>query len=785
MAPREPGPKPGGQESLAGSRLPYARHLDDFTLVLRDGALLQAVGLDGLLFETQESDQLNYRKVLRDGVLRSLATSRHALYHHIVRREVQPGLPGRFPDAFSADLDAIWRRRLASRRLYINDLFVSVVRRPPPMAGWQGVLRGLGGGEASGVEAVRMRGDINAAVEQLAAGLEPYGVRRLGAYDGPRGPGSELLEMLALLYDGAAAPVLMPFGDLGLHLPRRRVSFGLNALELAGGADRGRTFAAIVSIKDYPDHTGPGLLDELLRLPHEMVVTQSFAFLDRQPALDRMNLAMRRMRAADEDAFSLRDELIFAKDEVAAGRAAYGEHHMSVLVRSATLELLGQAVAEVQSVLSDIGAISVREDINLEAAFWAQFPGNNRFIARRATISTTNFAGFASAHNFAVGRAEGNHWGSAVSVLETTAAGPYHFNFHSGDLGNFTLIGPSGSGKTVVLNFLLSQAQRFAPRTVFFDKDRGAEIFLRAMGGRYDVLRPGRPTGFNPLRLEASPENRRFLIEWTCRLAGGAVSAQDLAEVDRAVNANFLQPPAYRRLRYFAELFRGGRRPMPDDFASRLEPWWGGGDRAWVFDNEEDGLDLGVQTIGFDITHILDDADVRTPVLMYLFQRIEERLDGHPSLIAIDEGWKALDDPVFALRLKDWLKTIRKRNGVVGFVTQSAADALESRVAHAIVEQAATQVFMPNPRARREDYCAGFGLTDHEFELVRGLPDTSRCFLVKRAQESVVARLDLGGEPRTLAVLSGRQSSVDRLDKLRAEHGDHPDLWLAQLLEDA
>src|SRR5207237_5088936 len=116
---------------------------------------------------------------------------------------------------------------------------------------------------------------------------------------------------------------------------------------------------------------------------------------------------------------------------------------------------------------------------------------NFDYVARRALVSTANFAGFASAHNFPVGRAEGNHWGDAVTLFETTAAGPYFFNFHRGDLGNFTIIGPSGSGKTVVLSFLLAQARRFDPRIVFFDKDRGAEIFLRAMGGVYEALRPG------------------------------------------------------------------------------------------------------------------------------------------------------------------------------------------------------------------------------------------------------------------------------------------------------
>jgi type IV secretion system protein VirB4 len=144
----------------------------------------------------------------------------------------------------------------------------------------------------------------------------------------------------------------------------------------------------------------------------------------------------------------------------------------------------------------------------------------------------------------------------------------------------------------------------------------------------------------------------------------------------------------------------------------------------------------------------------------------------------VDEGWKALDDPVFTQRLKDWEKTLRKRNGVVGFCTQSASDALESRIASAIVEQAATQIFLPNPKARPADYIDGFGLTPHEFDLVRALPDTSRCFLVKQADHSAVARLDLTGLDDVLMVLAGNERRVRKLEQVRAQVGDDPAAWL-------
>jgi type IV secretion system protein VirB4 len=571
--------------------------------------------------------------------------------------------------------------------------------------------------------------------------------------------------------------------DIGHMLPYRRVSFGLDAIETRGsGAPE---FAAILGMKDYPEATSPGLLDSLLRLPFEMVVSESYAPTERQTARERMDLAIRRLKSADEEAAAERADMLAARDALGNGAVGFGDHHLTVMVRERQLGQLDDAMAACAAALADTGAIAVREDTNLEPAFWGQFPGNEAYLVRRALISSANMASFGSLHGFALGQAQGNHWGEAVTLLETTSATPFFFNFHHGDLGNFSVIGPSGSGKTVVMNFLAAQAQKFSPRTILFDKDRGAELFVRGIGGRYDSIRSGEPTGFNPLALPDTPGNRAFLRDWLGVLlkAEGPEEEQTIAA---AVDAAYANDASLRRLRHFRELLSGTRRPQPGDLADRLGAWIGagegpGGEHAWLFDNSEDRLDLGARVLGFDMTALLENPRLRTPTMMYLFHRIEERLDGKPTMILIDEGWKALDDEVFAARIRDWLKTLRKRNALVGFATQSARDALESRISTALVEQTATMVFMPNSRARPEDYCDGFGLTEHELALIRTLPAHSRCFLVRQPDASVVVRLDLSGAPEVLTLLSGRESSVRRLDLLREALGDAPSEWFPAL----
>ena len=782
------------KEARVGERLPYARLIDESTVLLRDGSVMSAIQVPGLLFETEDSDALNAHAATREVMLRSTLDARFVLYHHVIRRRVEVELDAEFDDPLSRHIDARWKERLAGGSLFINDQFVTLIRRPargktglPERAAKLFSRRGAEELEADPKD-VRT---LKSAITGLVASLSAYGASVLADYTAPSGgANSEMLELLSALYNGEMRPVRRPSDDvdIGHMLPYRRASFGLDAMELRGSG--APDFAAILGLKDYPEATSPGLLDPLLRLPFEMVVTESYAPNERTTARERIDLALRRLRSVDEEAAAERTDMMNARDALGAGSVGFGDHHLTVLVRERSLDRLDDASAACAAALADAGAIAVREDVNLEPAFWAQFPGNEDYIVRRALISSANMAGFGSFHGFALGQASGNHWGDAVTLLETTSATPFFFNFHApgsggGDLGNFSVIGPSGSGKTVVMNFLAAQAQKFRPRTILFDKDRGAELFIRGIGGRYDRINPGEPTGFNPLALPDTAANRAFLRDWLGVLLK-AEGPEEYSTISAAVDAAYANDSRLRRLRHFKELLAGARRPEPGDLADRLSAWIGeasgeGGEHSWLFDNERDALDLDTRVLGFDMTALLENPRLRTPVMMYLFHRIDERLDGQPTMILIDEGWKALDDEVFAARIRDWLKTLRKRNALVGFATQSARDALESRISTALVEQTATMVFMPNSRARAEDYCEGFGLTTHELALIRSLPAHSRCFLVRQPDASVVVRLDLSGAPEVLTILSGRESAVRRLDLLREAVGDDPAQWYPAL----
>jgi type IV secretion system protein VirB4 len=308
---------------------------------------------------------------------------------------------------------------------------------------------------------------------------------------------------------------------------------------------------------------------------------------------------------------------------------------------------------------------------------------------------------------------------------------------------------------------------------VLFDKDRGADLFIRALGGTYLPLKSGVPTGFAPLKAIAyDAAGQAFLTRWLESLAGGTIATHEREALASAVAALGESPQANRT---FGALRSYLDQTETDGIAARLKRWQRGEPLGWVFDNPDDVLNASVTYSGYDMTEFLDNADIRSPLMAYVFERIERTITGDRIVIAIDEFWKALGDPMFSDLANNKLKTIRKQNGLMVFATQSPADALRSKIAHTIIEQCPTQIFMANGRASASDYVSGMKLTAREFELVaRELTPESRRFLIKQGHASVVAELDLTGFDDELAILSGRTANVRLAEKIRDEQ-DHND----------
>ena len=596
----------------------------------------------------------------------------------------------------------------------------------------------------------------------------------------------------------------MPFtaGPLHRTLPSTRLSFGGDKLELRNGDQR--RCAALVDIKEYADTVEPGILNALLYEDSEFIETQSFSILPRREATRALELQRDQLIASDDVVSSQIADMDEALNELGDGQFCMGEYHYSLVVfgnpGEDSLADAGRRAAQAIGAVGESSSLQMSPvDLVADAAWFAQMPGNWRWRPRDAKLSSRAFAALASGHNFARGKRDGNPWGEALALLRTPSGQPFYLNFHSSPdgedsadkklPGNTIIIGSTGVGKTTLEMFLLTLTRKWdpAPRLVLFDLDRGCEIAIRAMNGRYFTLEAGKPTHLNPLQRDPTPARIQFweqLVRTCIATPALPLLPADERAIADAVKTVAMMPTALRR---FSTIRQNLPKSGENSLYERLGRWCEGGALGWVFDQANDQLmDLqSASIIAFDTTEFLDLPEVRTPVMLYLLQVMEELVNGERLIYVISEFWKALDHDIFSDFAKQKQKTIRKQNGLGIFDTQSPSDVLRHPIGRTMVEQSVTKIFLANPEAVREEYVEGFGLSEAEFGIVRSLgAQGGRRFLVKQGHSSAICELDLSGLQDFVTVLSATTDNVALLDTVREQHGNDPLLWLPVLLRE-
>ncbi|MDN4592068.1 VirB4 family type IV secretion/conjugal transfer ATPase [Xenophilus aerolatus] len=800
------------REVSAAAMIPLVAHVDEHVARTRAGDYVQTLRLSGASFESADDDDINSWHERLNVSYRNISSPNIAIWTHIVRRR-ETGYPaGRTVPGFADEVERRYRQKMAGERLMVNELYLSVVYRPQPTKLGNAALRILKRTDAEGAR-TELRDSLDACTklrQELMASLERYDPEPLGVYriDGVDVLFSSLAEFHGLLINGEWQRMPMPRSPLNEVLATSRPFFGNEAMEYRTGTQT--RIGAFLGIKEYPTPTAPGMFGALLTAPFPFVLTQSFTFLAKGTATDMMSRQHNRMASSGDLAVSQAEELRDALDDLMSNRFVVGDHHFTLHVLADTFDGVSEAegrprlkqlndnVARARYLLGDTGMVVAREDLAMEAAFWAQLPGNFGYRTRKSPITSRNFAAMSPFHNFPTGRATGNYWGDALAMFMTRAGSPYYFSLHASDprsadggsrrdVGHVTGVGPVGTGKTTFLGFcLIAICNRLDATQVIFDKDEGLHILVRALGGQYLPLKNGAPTRCNPLQLDAGvPDNVEFMRHWLRRLvlrsADETLSVRQEEDLDQALRGTLKLDPPFRRL---SRLISFLDITDPEGMYARLRKWCAceGGDYAWVFDNDQDEIAPLLarhSLVGFDVTDFLDNDVVRAPLTMYLFHLVNRMVDGRPLVCWMDEFAKLLSDPAFARFAKNGLETWRKKNANLATFTQSTSHVLDSSIARAIIEQTPTKILFPNPDADYREYTEGFNLTDREFALIKQeLEPGSRQCLIKQNHVSVVAKLDLKGFEDALHVISGRTSNVRLMRDLMAEHGPDPDQWL-------
>lgn len=787
--------------------VPYSSQISDNTIVTKDGDYLRIWRVGGTSFETVDIEDIAIRKEQLNTLYRAIGSSHVALWTHTIRRRINDRLTATYDNKFARDFNEKYYDSFNGYRMMANELFLTVVYRPQTSRTEKLFSK------ASRRSLEEILNDQKAAIKkldeiayQVESSMERhYQLDLLTTYKDEQGVKySQALELINYLISGEWQRVRVPKAPLNEYLGSSWIFIGTETIELRSATKT--RYAQCIDFKDYNSHTEPGILNGLMYEDYEFVMTQSFSFMTKHQGKEYLERQKNQLSNTEDGSATQIIEMTEAIDQLIQGKFSMGEYHFSLMIYDESVAGLMRNVTSAMTIIQNHGFLAALVTTATDAAFYSQLPCNWRFRPRIAGITSRNFAGLSCFHNFTAGKRDGNPWGQAVTLVKTTSGQPLYINFHhsKGDednydkkvLGNVRIIGQSGSGKTVLMNMLFLQSQKFktnAPlgfTSIFFDKDEGAKLCIKAMGGKYLSVKNGQPTGFNPFQMEATEKNSLFLdrlLRVLIAHGGKDISTTDELQISHAVRTVMKMNPEDRRLSIVLQNIPEGitKEDKENSVHKRLSKWCyddGHGVKgvyAWVLDCPHDEIDFtAYDNYGIDGTDFLDNADVRTPIAMYLLHRMESIIDGRRFIYWMDEAWKWVDDDAFAEFAGNKQVTIRKQNGLGVFATQMPSSLLRSKIASALVQQVATEIYLPNPKADYKEYVEGFKVSEAEFKIISNLHEDSHMFIVKQGHHSMIGHLDLNGFDDELAIMSGSSDNNELLDEIIEAVGDNPDNWL-------
>ena len=552
-----------------------------------------------------------------------------------------------------------------------------------------------------------------------------------------------------------------------------------------------------LTITGFPTATFPGLLDELNRQAFPYRWSTRAIMLDKTDAtkllskIRRQWFAKRKSVAAilkevmtneqsvlmDSDASNKAADADMALQELGADHAGIAYVTATVTVWDRDPALAAEKLRLVEKVIQGRDFTCSIEGMNAIEAWLGSLPGHVYANVRQPPISTINLAHLIPLSAVWAGAERDEHFGDAPLLYgKTEGSTPFRLSLHVGDVGHSLIVGPTGAGKSVLLALMALQFRRYKGSQIFaFDFGGSIRAAALGMGGDWQDLGgalhaeegDSAAVALQPLARIDNAGERAWAAEWLAAMLAGEGMVIDPAAKEHlwsALTSLASAPPAERTLTGLAVLLQS------QELKQALAPYLIGGPWGRLLDAEQERL--GEASVQAFETEGLIGASSAAAVLAYLFHRIEGRLDGSPTMIIIDEGWLVLDSPAFAAQLREWLKTLRKKNASVIFATQSLADIETSAIAPAIIESCPTRIFLPNERAAEPQIARvyeRFGLNDRQIEILsRATP--KRDYYCQSRRGNRLFELGLGDVALAFSAASSKTDQI-RIAELVAAHG--------------
>jgi type IV secretion system protein TrbE len=566
---------------------------------------------------------------------------------------------------------------------------------------------------------------------------------------------------------------------------------------LTGGLEPmlGNAHLRVLTVVGFPTFTTPGILDDLNRLAFAYRWSTRAIMLDKTDAtrlltkIRRQWFAKRKSIAAilkevmtnetstllDTDAHNKAIDADAALQELGSDAIGQAFVTATLTVWDHDISVADEKLRLVEKVIQGRDFTCMPESVNAVEAWLGSLPGHAYANVRQPPVSTLNLAHMIPLSAVWAGPARDEHLGApALFFARTEGATPFRFSLHVGDVGHTLVVGPTGAGKSVLLALMALQFRRYPNAQVFaFDFGGSIRAAALAMGGDWHDLGGAlsddatEPVALQPLCLIDDAAERAWAAEWVANILKRetiAITPEAKDHLWSALTSLASAPSAERTLTGLSVLLQSLM------LKRALQPYCLGGPYGRLLDAEAERL--GEAEVQAFETEGLIGTSAAPAVLAYLFHRIEARLDGRPTLLIVDEGWLALDDEGFAGQLREWLKTLRKKNASVIFATQSLSDIDGSAIAPAIIESCPTRLFLPNERAIEPQITAiyrRFGLNDRQIEiLARATP--KRDYYCQSRRGNRLFELGLGRVALAFTAASSKSDQAD-IKQILSQHG--------------